>query len=118
MPVDFALAKSPRLFRPRWGLVALVAPTLPPDLHPSLTCPNCSKTLGRPSRAVLDGRTRHVRAVPVRAVAPARRPKVTGPVPSQAAVSLAIAGIFMLLLIGLFAWFLLNPHPRPGSAAP
>jgi hypothetical protein len=50
-------------------------------------------------------------------VAPARRPKVTGPVPSQAAVSLAIAGIFMLMLIGLFVWFLLNPHSGPGFGA-
>jgi hypothetical protein len=117
MPVHVDLAQFPRLVCPRCGLVALVDPTLPPDLHPSLTCPNCSKALGRPPRAVLDGRARHVRAVPLRQAAPVRRPKVTGPVPSQAAVSLTIAGIFMLMLIGLFVWFLLNPHSGPGFGA-
>lgn len=117
MPVHVDLAQFPRLVCPRCGLVALVDPTLAPDLHSSLTCPNCSKALGRPPRAVLDGRTRHARALPVRVETPARRPKVTGPVPSQVAVSLAIAGIFMLLLIGLFVWFLLNPHTGPGFGA-
>ena|SRR5258708_1984913 len=117
MPVHVDLAQFPRLVCPRCGLVALVDPSLPPDLHPSLTCPNCSRTLGRPPRAILDGRTRHVRAAPARAVTPARLPQVTGPVPSQVAVSLAIAGIFMLLLIGLFVWFLLNPHSGPGFGA-
>src|SRR5258707_8196021 len=107
MPVHVDLAQFPRLVCPRCGLVALVDPTLPPDLHPSLSCPNCSKTLGRPPRAVLDGRTRHVRPLPARTETPPPRPKVNGPVPSQVAVSLAIAGIFMLLLIGLFIWFLL-----------
>jgi hypothetical protein len=44
-------------------------------------------------------------------------PTVTGPVPSHAVVGLAIAGIFMLMLIGLFIWFLLNPHSGPGFGA-
>ena len=118
MPVHVDLAQFPRLVCPRCGLVALVDPTLAPDLHPSLTCPNCSKALGRPPRAVLDGRTRQDRSVqPNRAEPAPRRPVVTGPVPSQVAVSLAIAGIFMLLLIGLFVWFILNPHSGPGFGA-
>jgi hypothetical protein len=35
---------------------------------------------------------------------------VTGPVPSHAAVGLAIAAIFMLVLIALFIWLALTPH--------
>jgi hypothetical protein len=98
-------------------LVALVDPTLPLDLHPSLTCPNCSRALSRPPRAVLyrgsaaEGRREHRLPVPT---AP---PHVTGPVPSHAVVGLTIAGIFMLMLIGLFIWFLLNPHSGPGFGA-
>jgi hypothetical protein len=116
MPVFVDLAQFPRLVCPRCGLVALVDPTLPLDLHPSLTCPSCSRTLGRPPRAVLDGETGRSR--PERQPAPATAaPRVTGPVPSQAVVGLAIAGIFMLMLIGLFIWFLLNPHSGPGFGA-
>ena len=115
MPVFVDLAQFPRLVCPRCGLVALVDPTLPMDLHPSLTCPNCSRTLGRPPRAVLrmDEHARPER----RPSAAAPTPQVTGPVPSHAVVGLAIAGIFMLMLIGLFVWFLLNPHSGPGFGA-
>jgi hypothetical protein len=116
MPVFVDLAQFPRLVCPRCGLVALVDPTLPLDLHPSLTCPNCSRTLGRPPRAVLDRRVERSRAEPP-PTPTALAPRVTGPVPSQAVVGLAIAGIFMLMLIGLFIWFLLNPHSGPGFGA-
>ena len=115
MPVNVDLAQFPRLVCPRCGLVALVDPALPLDLHPSLTCPNCARTLNRPPRAVLDsGSTPAARS----ADGWRRRPRpVTGPVPSHAAVGLAIAGIFMLMLIGLFIYFALTPHTGPGFGA-
>jgi len=115
MPVFVDLAQFPRLVCPRCGLVALVDPSLPADLHPSLTCPNCSRALGRPPRAVLDRGTAATR--PERRPLAAPLPRVTGPVPSQAVVGLTIAGIFMLVLIGLFIWFLFNPHSGPGFGA-
>src|ERR1700694_1166239 len=109
MPVHVDLAQFPRLVCPRCGLVALVDPSLPLDIHPSLKCPNCSRTLGRPRRAVLESEPS--RPLPERRrPSPAAAPRVTGPVPSHAAVGLAIAAIFMLLLIGLFVWLALTPH--------
>jgi hypothetical protein len=109
MPVNVDLAQFPRLVCPRCGLVALVDPALPLDLHPSLTCPNCARTLGRPRRATAGSETLAPR--PERRRAPSAAPaKVSGPVPSHAAVGLAIAAIFMLLLIGLFIWLALTPH--------
>ena len=116
MPVYVDLAQFPRLVCPRCGLVALVDPALPPDLHSSLTCPNCARRLSRPQRAVLDSGDRPAR--PQRRRMPsAPPPHVTGPVPSHAAVGLAVAAIFMLLLIGLFIFFALTPHSGPGFGA-
>ena len=109
MPVHVDLAQFPRLVCPRCGLVALVDPALPPDLHPSLTCPNCARALGRPRRAAVGSEAPAARLEHHRA--PSAAPtRVGGPVPSHAAVGLAIAAIFMLLLIGLFIWLALTPH--------
>jgi hypothetical protein len=116
MPVHVDLAQFPRLVCPRCGLVALVDPALPPDMHSSLTCPNCSRHLSRPPRAVLDAGNRPPRTER-RRVAATPPAHVTGPVPSHAAVGLAIAAIFMLLLIGLFIFFALTPHSGPGFGA-
>jgi hypothetical protein len=116
MPVHVDLAQFPRLVCPRCGLVALVDPALPPDMHSSLTCPNCSRHLSRPPRAVLDAGNRPPRTER-RRVAATPPAQVTGPVPSHAAVGLAIAAIFMLLLIGLFIFFALTPHSGPGFGA-
>jgi hypothetical protein len=116
MPVNVDLAQFPRLVCPRCGLVALVDPALPPDMHPSLMCPNCDRHLSRPPRAVLDSGTYNARPQR-RRVPSAPPPHVTGPVPSHAAVGLAIAAIFMVLLIGLFIFFALTPHSGPGFGA-
>ena len=115
MPVFVDLGQFPRLVCRRCGLVALVDPEIPLDDHPSLMCPNCDRRLSPPQ------------AVPVKRPAPVaagwepdRKPHpVSGPVPSNAAVGLTIAAIFMLLLIGLFvALTVLSVHgPGFGSAA-
>lgn len=107
MPVFVDLAQFPRLKCRRCGLVALVDPALPLDLRPSLTCPNCHKPLVSPQL----GRTTAGPGRGDRRRQRSRRPApVAGPVPSNAAVGLTIAAIFMLLLIGLFIWLLVTPH--------
>jgi hypothetical protein len=85
-------------------------------MHSSLTCPNCARHLSRPPRAVFDADARPTR--PVRRRVPSAPPShITGPVPSHAAVGLAVAALFMLLLIGLFIFFALTPHSGPGFGA-
>lgn len=110
MPVHVDLAQFPRLVCRRCGLVALVDPLLPADEHGSLACPRCRGQLARPriSPANLpdeppaESRGRKADPIPRQA-----------PVPSNAVVTLAIAGIFLLLLFGFFLFLLLTPHYTP-----
>jgi hypothetical protein len=116
MPVYVDLAQFPRLVCRRCGLVALVDPDLPPDEHGSLTCPNCDKKLSPPQALVSTRLPMAKRGSEPRR----RRPTpVSGPVPSNAAVGLAIAAIFMLLLIAFFVLLtVFSVHgPGFGSAA-
>ncbi|MEA2644993.1 MAG: hypothetical protein QOE92_76 [Chloroflexota bacterium] len=110
MPVFVDLGQFPRLVCERCGLVALVDPELPMDLHPSLECPNCLRMLSRPR-------------VPMRRAADAdravRRPArasraASGPMPSNAAVGLAIAAIVMLALIAAFVLLAVFQVRGPG----
>jgi hypothetical protein len=116
MPVNVDLAQFPRLVCGRCGLVALVDPEIPLDEHGSLTCPNCDKRLSHP--ADISSRP----STPAAGGWEPRRRKpspVAGPVPSNAAVGLTIAAIFLLLLIVLFvALTVFSVHgPGFGSAA-
>ena len=114
MPVFVDLGQFPRLVCERCGLVALVDPDLPMDLHPSLECPNCLRMLSRPRnpmRRASDGER------------PARKPPVVsraaaGPVPSNGVVGLTIAAIFMLILIGLFIALAVFQVHGPGFGSP
>ncbi len=116
MPVFVDLGQFPRLVCRRCGLVALVDPEIPLDEHPSLTCPNCDKRLSPPQTLAARRRT-----VAGTGWEPRRRKPspVAGPVPSNAAVGLTIAAIFLLLLIVLFvALVVFSVHgPGFGSAA-
>jgi hypothetical protein len=115
LPVFVDLAQFPRLVCSRCGVVALVDPQLPPDERPSLTCPNCHRPLTSPR--IVDSSAPATRAEqPV----VAKRPSpASGPLPSNAAVGLAIAAIFMLLMIAMFVAFaVFNIHgPGFGTAA-
>ncbi|MGI8609977.1 MAG: hypothetical protein ACR2MY_12245 [Candidatus Dormibacteria bacterium] len=105
MPIQIDLAQFPRLVCRRCGLVALVDPSLPADDRGSLMCPQCRGRLGKPRipAQLPDEPSAESRSRPAAPVA------VT-PVPSHAAVTLAIAGIFLLLLVGFFIFLLLIPH--------
>ncbi|MFN2463497.1 MAG: hypothetical protein ABR573_06300 [Candidatus Dormibacteria bacterium] len=105
MPVHVDLAQFPRLVCRRCGLVALVDPALPADDHGSLLCPQCRGRFGPPripaqlpEEPTADSR-KHARAA-----------LQTAPVASHAAVTLAIAGLFLLVLFGFFVFLLLTPH--------
>ncbi|MDQ6748976.1 MAG: hypothetical protein M3010_12845 [Candidatus Dormibacteraeota bacterium] len=105
MPVHVDLAQFPRLVCRRCGLVALVDPLLPVDEHASLACPRCRGQLGRPRVSPAN--------LPHEPSAQSRTQPVVppqAPVPSHAAVTLAIAGLFLLLLFGFFVFLLLTPH--------
>lgn len=105
LPVHVDLAQFPRLACGRCGLVALVDPLLPLDEHASLACPRCRGRLARPRISPAN--------LPDEPPAESRRhPEVPrqSPVPSSAAVGLAIAGLFLLLLFGFFLFLLLTPH--------
>ena len=115
MPVFVDLAQFPRLKCQRCGLVALVDPELPMDLRPSLECPNCLRALSRPRNPM-----RRVSDNDRPASGPARAPRsASGPVPSNAAVGLAIAAVIMLGLIAVFVVLtVFNIHgPGFGAAA-
>ena len=105
MPVHVDLAQFPRLVCRRCGLVALVDPQLPADDHASLTCPQCRGRLGPP---------RIPQQLPDEPPASSRNKPVVpvqgAPVASPAAVILAIAGLFLLVLFGFFIYLLLTPH--------
>lgn len=105
MPVHVDLAQFPRLVCRRCGLVALVDPSLPADDHASLTCPQCRGRLGPPRipRQLPDEPPASSRTRPEPAVQ-------STPVASHAAVTLAIAGLFLLVLFGFFIYLLLTPH--------
>ena len=114
MPVELDLAQFPRLKCRRCGLVALVDPELPLDVHPSLTCPNCRRPL-LPRRQAEDSR----RGTPAKS---RRRydapPAGNQAVPSSTAVGLAVGAIFVLVLIAAFIWLLLMPHQHYWWALP
>ena len=105
MPIQVDLAQFPRLVCRRCGLVALVDPTLPTDDQALITCPQCRGRLGPPRIPAQkpDDPTAESRTRPAPPIAAA-------PVPSHAAVTLAIAGIFLLLLVAFFIFLLLIPH--------
>jgi hypothetical protein len=122
MPVHVDLADFPRLQCRRCGLVALVDPALPLDVRPSLACPLCHGRLVTPRVLTLARRVGSEQAVsedrgkagpaasrgsrrPALPVAPGVTP------PSNAAVGLTLAALFMLLMIGLFVYLALTPHP-------
>jgi hypothetical protein len=105
LPVHVDLAQFPRLACRRCGLVALVDPSLPLDEHASLTCPRCRGHLARPRISPTN--------LPDEPPAESRRHPVLpaqAPVPSSAAVGLAIAAIFLAVLFAFFLFLMLTPH--------
>ena len=111
MPVHVDLAQFPRLVCRRCGLVALVDPALPLDLHPSLTCPNCARVLSRPPLAVrIDPEVPAPRAAAPNAKPAAARRDPAGTLPSNAVVGLTLAALFMAVLIVIFVIGMVTPH--------
>lgn len=98
--------------------MALVDPALPRDTIPSLACPNCKGRLigpaGASARRRYDIAARPApadeRATPRPRAAAPRPPATDEPLPSHAAVGLALAALFLLVLMAAFVWLMLTPH--------
>jgi hypothetical protein len=105
LPIQIDLAQFPRLVCRRCGLVALVDPSLPADDQASITCPQCRGRLGRPRISPSE-----LPDEPSAASRARHDPVRQAPVASNAAVTLAIAGVFLVLLVAFFIFLLLTPH--------